>query len=357
MYSQVGLVMQHALVNDAVGLVAMRDGRPFSVGGITARGENRVIRASELAGLIDEDRPLAVEFGQYSSAITLLMEELGGVRFNAPSAWREAVVSELGARDLAALRPFVTSHPRDLPSSLCVLPHRTRTGLPSLEDDLERIAAIPPDVFADQLPDDGNWDAVARHPARWLGAFAQAVRRACAGFRGPWTEATALLEREAERVGAASVRGSLHELIAARFPPAMLKLDSALPHGAEPSRRLGLVPMLAGPHAAHTWITDGQLSHIAYPLPGAWRVLDGEAPPPASLEGLLGPQRAQILRRLDRSATVGEVAEALIAVPSAATHHVATMERAGLVARERRGQRVFVERTARGTELLALYDD
>jgi RNA polymerase sigma factor (sigma-70 family) len=36
-YSRLGLVVHHALVNGAVGFVAMRDGRPFSVGGVTVR--------------------------------------------------------------------------------------------------------------------------------------------------------------------------------------------------------------------------------------------------------------------------------------------------------------------------------
>jgi RNA polymerase sigma-70 factor (ECF subfamily) len=36
-YSQVGLVIKPALVNGAVGLVATRDGQPFSVGGFTVR--------------------------------------------------------------------------------------------------------------------------------------------------------------------------------------------------------------------------------------------------------------------------------------------------------------------------------
>ena len=37
-YSRLGLLMRPALVNGAVGLVTMRDGQPFSVGGFTVRG-------------------------------------------------------------------------------------------------------------------------------------------------------------------------------------------------------------------------------------------------------------------------------------------------------------------------------
>jgi RNA polymerase sigma-70 factor, ECF subfamily len=47
-YSQLGLVVHHALVNGAVGLVATRDGRPFSVGGITVR-DGKIVEMDWLA--------------------------------------------------------------------------------------------------------------------------------------------------------------------------------------------------------------------------------------------------------------------------------------------------------------------
>jgi RNA polymerase sigma factor (sigma-70 family) len=47
-YEQRGLVMKPALVNGAVGVVTMRDGRPFSVGGFTVRHE-RIVAMDWLA--------------------------------------------------------------------------------------------------------------------------------------------------------------------------------------------------------------------------------------------------------------------------------------------------------------------
>jgi RNA polymerase sigma factor (sigma-70 family) len=52
MYSTLGLVVHHALVNGAVGLVATRDGRPFSVGGITVR-DGKIV---EMDWLTDTER-------------------------------------------------------------------------------------------------------------------------------------------------------------------------------------------------------------------------------------------------------------------------------------------------------------
>jgi RNA polymerase sigma factor (sigma-70 family) len=47
-YSRLGLVVRRALVNGAAGIVSTRDGRPFSVGGITVRG-GRIVEIDILA--------------------------------------------------------------------------------------------------------------------------------------------------------------------------------------------------------------------------------------------------------------------------------------------------------------------
>jgi RNA polymerase sigma factor (sigma-70 family) len=52
MYSRLDLVIHHALVNGAVGIVATRDGRPFSVGGAIVR-DGKIV---ELDWLVDPER-------------------------------------------------------------------------------------------------------------------------------------------------------------------------------------------------------------------------------------------------------------------------------------------------------------
>jgi DNA-binding transcriptional ArsR family regulator len=91
---------------------------------------------------------------------------------------------------------------------------------------------------------------------------------------------------------------------------------------------------------------------MSNPLHGLWRIVDRDDP----LVALLGPQRAAILAALNAPMSIGAIADVLLAVPSAATHHVTALEAAGLVARRQRGRHVLVERTARGTELLRLYE-
>ena len=47
-YSRLGLVVHHALINGAAGFVTMRDGRPFSVGGVTVR-DGKIVEMDFLA--------------------------------------------------------------------------------------------------------------------------------------------------------------------------------------------------------------------------------------------------------------------------------------------------------------------
>jgi DNA-binding transcriptional ArsR family regulator len=75
-----------------------------------------------------------------------------------------------------------------------------------------------------------------------------------------------------------------------------------------------------------------------------------------TLDLLTGPNRARMLRALHEPRTVGELAALLGIVPSAASRHVDVLEAAGLAVRRRAGQQVLVARSARGAELLALYE-
>jgi DNA-binding transcriptional ArsR family regulator len=98
------------------------------------------------------------------------------------------------------------------------------------------------------------------------------------------------------------------------------------------------------------------VTEIGYPMPGAVRMVDGCAAGPHGLEALLGAARARVLRALDSPINAGTIAHMLQAVPSAATHHIGVLERAGLVARRRDGRHVMVTRTLRGTALIGLYE-
>jgi DNA-binding MarR family transcriptional regulator len=121
-----------------------------------------------------------------------------------------------------------------------------------------------------------------------------------------------------------------------------------------PDSGVVLTPLVASEASKGLAWADDILGYVSYPVRSV--LARAPQPPAAALEGLLGVQRTQILRTLKRPTSIGTLAERLRAVPSAATHHVNTLQAAGLVERHRHGRTVLVERTARGEALLELYD-
>ena len=173
-----------------------------------------------------------------------------------------------------------------------------------------------------------------------------------------------LLEREADRVASATERGVQASQLVTEISPRASLVDGELrlATSLEP-RRLTvaasgviLAPMIAGGGSGILSSPGDRLVRIAYSLPAAWRAFDDQAPPPASLEALVGGHRSRLLHRLDRPYTAGELALELGLPPSGITFHLRALEAAGLILRERRGRNVIVRRTERGTVLLALYE-
>jgi hypothetical protein len=304
------------------------------------------------------------------------VQEVG--RLGAPPHLKHAIRAHLRRRDLQALAPFTgrattppsligerIATPIGLARILCGDPG---PGATSLSDELEAVVATDPDAFLDSVKDcaaessSDSWSALLFDPSRWLRAYVIALRRAWRGVEPLWRQSVGLLDREVERVEVAVAHGASAELLTALHRRSAVA-DGAwrLPTDVQPvgyrlASRFTVCPMIVDPIATAIFSDGaGALPRLLYPAPAAWRALDGELPEPASLEALLGRQRATILKGLDVSQRPGQIAEALHTVPGGATYHLRQLEAAGLVARERHGQHVIVERTARGTALLALY--
>jgi DNA-binding transcriptional ArsR family regulator len=307
-----------------------------------------------LAGRWLEERPARVQVLGFATLRTVLIG-LAGHDDQAPPGMVEAAREALEPHDLAIITA-VYRQPVFVPDCIA---HDPEWGDVSPEEELERVrTATPDDLLAelDVAGPDGEtepWRSVRRNPRAFLARHHRALDRTWAAIEPFWARAAGGLEREVTRASMAIARGAVGELLldqrrAVRAGAACdLRVDE---------RGITLIPQLAGPQRRDLRRRDGDvLTHIAYPVPGAARIVS-EDPVPDSLEALLGPQRTAILRRLDRPRTAGELADLLFAVPSAATHHVDALQSAGLVSRERRGRHVLVHRTARGTELLALYE-
>ncbi len=318
----------------------------------------------ELAEL--ERRPLRVELSPAPTLFALVADAVGARR-GAPVDWLERVRAQLDPSDLAALSPLAVPPGGCTPAG--VMPRRAVAD-GELHDELDRIAELPAQLLLDDIAfacgpsPRGAWGVVARHPRRWLPRYAGALRKAWRAVREPWLTSAELFDCELRRVGVASARGAAAELIAGIHPRARvadgkwLLPDPDLTELRLPERGLTLIPILGGPDSQGAGLReDGTLDWIAYPLDEAWAGSDERPRPAACLEALLGPQRALLLSALRGPLSIGRLAEVLMAVPSAATHHVGALEAAGLVTRERAGRRVMVHRTARGAELVALYEE
>jgi DNA-binding transcriptional ArsR family regulator len=311
-------------------------------------------------------RPLRVELSPAPTLFALVADAVGAHR-GAPPEWLERVRAQLDRGDLVALSPLAVRPGVCTPAR--VMP-RHCADESDLRHELDRIAELPAEALLDDIAfaygpaPEGPWAVVARQPRRWLPRYADALRRAWGAVREPWLAAAELFDRELRRIGVAGARGAGAELVSGIHPRARvvdgkwLLPDPELTELRLPEDGLTLIPILGGPESQGAGLReDGTLDWIAYPLAEAWAGMEPRGRPSECLEALLGPQRALLLSALQVPRSVGKLAEALMAVPSAATHHVGALEAAGLVVRERAGRNVVVHRTARGAELVALYEE
>jgi DNA-binding transcriptional ArsR family regulator len=314
-----------------------------------------------------EDATVRVSLDPYLSTLALTTDALGGRRRGAPESWRRrirAAVSPLSAR---AVWPLVAPGHSVTPD--CVSPLNPVLEI-SVDEQLERLRTLSPDelladlhrVFGSAPP--VHWRAVARQPRPWLRAYADAVGQAWSVTRQFWQEARPLLDREVARMGTAVVRGRLDAVLGGihpdgRFEDGVLKIRDPEPARFElAGRPLVLVPMVAGGDALICSLDRPDAVWLGYPVPGVGGLFHG-TPPPArgdTLELLLGPIRAQMLRAVARPVTMGELAALTGLAPSAVTYHCERLVTAGLVRRERRGREVRVTRTPRADGLAELFD-
>jgi DNA-binding transcriptional ArsR family regulator len=272
--------------------------------------------------------------------------------------------------DVAVLHPL---RPRERIDGAHGRPNEIVPAIPgaSFEEALDAVLAVDPgelvrgvDAASAAGHPTGPWRAVARDPVRWLRSYADALRRAWEVIDPIWTRAAELLDRDVERVSVALARGAGPDLVAQLHPYCTIAGDDLLlPSHSNASGRvhvgdsLVLHPLLAPPSSSG-WTDDyaDRCLAVRYAIPSAWRAFEGELPPPASLDALLGAPRARILTRLDRPATAGDLAEILDSGRSLVSHHLRALEAAGLITRARQGRNVWVRRSARGTQLAAMYE-
>jgi DNA-binding transcriptional ArsR family regulator len=309
------------------------------------------------------DHQVHMSLAPHLTVTSLLIEALGNDK-GSPAWWYKPVRRALLPADVALLGPVLGDpNSRYIPD--CLLPP-LESFAPSFDDDLERVLSTPSDQLRADIAAAGllgsAWSAAASKPRRWLGAYASCLRRAWTAVEPLWEQARPLLDREVERVGSALARGTL-DVLFSQLSPRLAVVDDLWFLEGHPGpisfgKGLVLAPLIGGPRALFAG-PNQDMYDFCYPLPGAGRLGDrhnGSANGD-SLEALLGEARAGLLRRLDRVTTAGSLAESMLYVPSAISHHLAALERAGLVRREREGRNVLVHRTPRGSAVMHLYSD
>ena len=270
----------------------------------------------------------------------------------------QAARAALDDADLEAIQPIFGRTDVRIPDCLAYDP---AWGNPTPEGELELVGAADPERLAAEIlehsPEYGYeaWRDVLRDPAGWIRRYHRALLRIWSALEPFWTRAGAGIERDVERVALAVARGTVPELLAQLMPVAEVSEGSQALRLDDPG--LVLQPQLTASRVPYLRRRVGDvLTHVAYPVPSTERLVADPPGPAASLTALLGVPRAHILRELDSPRTQGHLAELLMVVPSAVTRHVAALESAGLVYRQRRGRHVIVHRTARGSAVLDLYE-
>jgi DNA-binding transcriptional ArsR family regulator len=127
------------------------------------------------------------------------------------------------------------------------------------------------------------------------------------------------------------------------------------PFGPVGTRRLALVPMIAGRNAHMFSFELPDVCYIGYPLPQPRT--GAQATAESGLAMILGPVRAAVLQALRQPLTVNALATAVHCAPTTATYHLHQLAKAGLITRQRSGPSVRISRTARGYELVDLLSD
>ena len=311
--------------------------------------------------------PVALTLAPGLSMLALITDALSGRTRGAPESWRRQVRSVATARDALIVRSLATP-------GYSVVPDLVFPGSPTrdlnVSTQVEMLRDLPGQALLDELEvilegetPPPHWQLAVDHPELWLRGYADLLWRTWTAMEDIWKRAAPLLNREIERVAIAAARGSMEIVLndlhdGCEFRDGAFSFPDTQPARFQiGSRRLVLIPMLAGPTSLISHLDGPDVVWIGYSLPGVGALTS--SPPRRKgkddpLVLLLGDVRAAILAGLDRPLTMGGLAEITGHAPNAVTYHCDRLESAGLINRRRSGREIHVHRTDRATALLQL---
>ncbi|MFJ8645918.1 hypothetical protein ACIRNI_07320 [Streptomyces sp. NPDC093546] len=322
-----------------------------------------------------EDMRLSVGRQPGTTLYSVLSNTFGGGAHGMPREWRRLVREAAPPATAATLRTLLTAGHPWAPDSLALAAAVGTGATASVADELDAIDADTltgelEQRFGDAVPT--AWQRVADRPREFLTGYRTLALAVWDAFTPLWDRAADLLDREAERIGVASVTGVLGTVVNdlgdhVGYADGMLRLPHPGPRpttGAEPTtgpvrRRLVLLPLASGYDACTYSAEHPDLIWIGYPLPGLGRLThpsaDRRAPAAEDrLSLVLGPVRAALLRHARLRPSVSEAAQHAHITVSTATYHCDRLARSGLLRRLRHGREVRLRLSEDGAALLDL---
>jgi len=243
------------------------------------------------AAKMDGPRHVRVSVG-FQPAVTLLSlvaDGLGAKAQGVPDRWRRAVRQAVG-ESAGELRPVFAPHGLWIPDCLCpdplddgaIGPQLDRMAQTTAEDLYEEVVANFPGGLSPR------WQHVIDDPRGFVAAYIRTLARVWAEFEPVWKQSRDLLHREAERIGAASVTGTLDAALATLNHPISLADESLRLPGTQNStvplhgRPITLIPIVSG-SAASIYNVEAESVWVGYPVPGVGRLWEsGVASAPRS---------------------------------------------------------------------------
>jgi DNA-binding transcriptional ArsR family regulator len=303
--------------------------------------------------------------------LALIADALAGRARGVPESWRRRIRSAAQPRDAAIVRSLATP-------GYSVVPDLVFPGNPGADIDVgtqvEMLRDLPGQALLDELEMIVNgrppphWQAAVDEPDLWIRGYADLLQRTWSVMEDVWKQARPLVDREIQRVAIAAARGAMDAVLNDLHADCMFQDGAFSFPDMQPerfyigSRRLVLMPMLAGATSMVSHLDGPEVVWIGYPLPGAGALSSsppGSARKPGGKDDplvlLIGDVRAAILNHLDRPLTMGMLAEITRHAPNAVTYHCDRLETTGLIYRRRSGREIHVYRTDRATALVNLF--
>jgi DNA-binding transcriptional ArsR family regulator len=313
--------------------------------------------------------PLHFRVSPHSDVVSLAGDALNRLPCHGLPAQRALVRDALRRLSPHGLRVVAHSSMRAVWEGLIPMARASRHAyrvFDAIDRDVDTLRRASESEYGEDLP--RVWRAALARPERFFDTYAEDCTAVWQAFGPQLGDLQPLLERESERVGTATVRGTLPEMLASAVPGSRLEGNELTFRTRSPARLtiakegLTIGTAVNGLRSGGFIVKLGttELTGLWYPAPGVRDLLAGRSRRPTelrsdSLTALIGLPRTVVLRHLDRPASATALAELLHSGPSAVTYHVDALVAAGLVERRREGRYVLVARTSRGDRLLDLY--